>query len=246
MILPAKKAEFMQVIILFDNSVYEKGFKAGWGISYFIEGGVLFDTGEAFEPLYYNMQKVGLGIADIKKIVISHDHWDHWGGLWKILEMNNNLGVYICPNFSWQFKQRVKNKGAKIVEVKPKDEILPGIYTTGEIHAGYKSGQIYEQTLVLKGQNGLSLLTGCSHPGILEIIKRAKELFGENIYLAGGGFHLLNSEDRIIRFIARQMKKQGIKKAAPTHCSGKTAEDIFSLEYKEDFVRFGAGRKIVV
>ncbi len=236
----------MQVSILFDNNAYVSGFRFGWGISYFIEGGLLFDTGEQFEPLYENMTKMGISVSDVKKIVISHDHWDHWGGLWKLLDMNNNLPVYICPNFSLEFKQKVQEKGAKLVEVKPKEEIMQGIYTTGEIKADYKSGLIYEQALTLHTKNGISILTGCSHPGILNIIGRVKELFPDSIYLAGGGFHLLNSQDRVVRFIARQMKDLGVKKAAPTHCSGKPAEDIFRLVYKENFVHFGAGRKIVV
>ena len=40
-----------------------------------------------------------LNINKIKYIVISHEHWDHTGGLWWVLKNNSNLTVYICKKF---------------------------------------------------------------------------------------------------------------------------------------------------
>ena len=60
---------------------------------------------------------MGVEISNIKVIVISHDHWDHRGGLWGILKENHKLKVYACPNFSKRFKNRVKSYGGQLIEV---------------------------------------------------------------------------------------------------------------------------------
>jgi len=48
---------------------------------------------------------------------------------------------------------------------------------------------IKEQSLIIKSAKGLIIITGCAHPGIVNIVKKAKEIFpNENVYLVLGYF----------------------------------------------------------
>ena len=76
----------MKLTIVYDNDIYKKdmGLKADWGFSCLIETegeAILFDTGAKGEILLENMEILGVNPKSISKIVISHEHWDHNGGL---------------------------------------------------------------------------------------------------------------------------------------------------------------------
>jgi len=73
----------MKLKIAYDNKA-KPGFKEGWGFSCLIEmedEKILFDTGWDGNILLSNMEKFGIRPAEIKRAIISHDHWDHAGGL---------------------------------------------------------------------------------------------------------------------------------------------------------------------
>jgi 7,8-dihydropterin-6-yl-methyl-4-(beta-D-ribofuranosyl)aminobenzene 5'-phosphate synthase len=89
----------MKAAIAYDNRSVD-GFQAGWGFSCVVDGRILFDTGEAAESLLFNLKRLNVSLKDIEAVVISHEHWDHTGGLWKLLEKKSGLKVYGCPGFS--------------------------------------------------------------------------------------------------------------------------------------------------
>jgi len=63
------------------------GFIAEWGLSMLIEADglrILFDTGASFTAVY-NAQLLGIDFSSVDKIVLSHGHWDHTGGLVNVL-----------------------------------------------------------------------------------------------------------------------------------------------------------------
>ena len=68
----------------------------------------------------------------------------------------------------------IKDCGGEVVKVKEWDEISKNIYTTGEIKGTYKGSFMPEQAVILKTENGITILTGCAHPGIIEIINIVK------------------------------------------------------------------------
>ena len=105
---------------------------------------------------------------------------------------------------------------------------------------------IIEQSLILKTGKSLVVITGCAHPGIVEIIKKAKDSLKESIYLVMGGFHLMDMNESSILRIIKEFKKLGVKKAAPSHCTGEEAIELFKKKYKENFVENGVGNIISV
>jgi 7,8-dihydropterin-6-yl-methyl-4-(beta-D-ribofuranosyl)aminobenzene 5'-phosphate synthase len=227
----------MQIKIIFDKVTEDKFLHAGWGISFLIDDKILFDTGEKGEWLLENMHSLGVNINKIEAVVISHDHWDHWGGLWDLLIHRDTLKIYACPGFSKEFKEKVKKLKGRLIEVKRFKEIVAGIYTTGEISGNYQGKYMAEQAIVLKTNNGLTVITGCAHPGILKVLEKVKTKFSnEPIYFVLGGFHLMKLDERIIEIIVEDFKKMGVKKVGPTHCSGELAEKIFKKIYQDNFV----------
>jgi len=236
----------MQVKVLFDKEASSNKFHTGWGVSFLIDDRILFDTGENGQWLINNMQQLGLEIDNLQAIAISHDHWDHTGGLWEILK-KRKLKVYGCPNFSEEFKAKVRDSGSEFAGVDKILEISDNIYITGEIPGLYAGRGIAEQAVVIKTPKGISVLTGCSHPGIIRMLTRIKEEFPkEKIYLVAGGFHLIDEDARLVKIIAEDFRNMEVIKVGATHCTGKEAEDILEAAYKDDFIAIRVGQTIEI
>ncbi len=237
----------MEVKILYDSKRVSKEFSTGWGFSCLVDDRILFDTGEKPESLLANMSAMNVDFDRLEAVVISHDHWDHTGGLWEILKKKEGLKVFVCPNFYEEFKDKVKQSKATVVEVDGLTKIDDAIYSTGEIAGEYKGKYLAEQSLIVETENGVTVITGCSHPGILKIMERVKEELPEKpLYMVFGGFHLLNTDKKTIKGIVEEFRRSGVKKAGPTHCSGKKTEKIFRAEYKDDFLPLKVGMTITV
>ncbi len=173
----------MKIYITFNNEALPD-FKAGWGFSCLITGGeknVLFDTGCEGRALIYNIEKFGFTVYNIDVIVLSHHHWDHTGGLFDLLTLNNNIEVFIHSTFSINFANEIKKKALLRISDESK-KILDNIFTTGVLKADPD-----EQSLLMTTDSGVTVLSGCSHPGVDRILDVGKT-FG-NIYAIIGGFH---------------------------------------------------------
>lgn len=233
----------MEIKIIFNSKATSLKLSIGWGISCLVDNNILFDTGEKGGYFLNNIEQMNIDISCLKAVVISHDHWDHTGGLWELLNQKPGIKVYACPNFSLQFKKKVKQLNGILVEADGFVEIAKDIFITGEIPGEYKEKYLAEQALILKTKNGISIITGCAHPGIIKIIEKVKTKFPEeSIFLVFGGFHLMNKDKGSIENIADKFKKMGVEKAGPTHCSGKEAEKIFKKEYGDAFITVKAGQ----
>jgi 7,8-dihydropterin-6-yl-methyl-4-(beta-D-ribofuranosyl)aminobenzene 5'-phosphate synthase len=228
--------------ILYDNNPYDYRLKSSWGFACLVEleeKTILFDTGGDGEILLYNMRVLNKDPKTIDMIVLSHIHGDHTGGLWSLLREKSALKVYIPESFPQEFEQRVKKYGAKVVRVDASLEIDRGIYSTGEMDHGIK-----EQSLLIHTPKGMILITGCAHPGIVEIIKEAKAITKKDIYMAIGGWHLSSAGEREIKGIIDAFQRMGIQKVAPCHCTGDRAMAMFKSEYGENFIKAGVGSVI--
>jgi len=237
----------MKIKVLFDKDREDKDFHIGWGVSFLIDEKTLFDTGENGKWLLENMHALRISLDKIEAIVISHDHWDHWGGLWDLLKIKKGMRVYICPNFSREFKNKANKLSASLIELDKLTQILPDIFSTGEISGAYHGKYMAEQAVALRTKNGLTVITGCAHPGVLKMVEKVKAKFPrETIYLVLGGFHLMESDNRTIEIVAENFKKMGIIKAGPTHCSGPEAGKIFKEEYGKNFISVKTGQVLNV
>jgi 7,8-dihydropterin-6-yl-methyl-4-(beta-D-ribofuranosyl)aminobenzene 5'-phosphate synthase len=182
----------MKLTIVYDNEVFTKGIglKSDWGFSCLIETSdtnILFDTGAKGKILLNNLEKLDINPKNIDKLVISHEHWDHNGGLTSLMPLIGNLEIYRINN---------ENIGHG-VKVKLSEElglIDNNIYTTGRLNGS----PVDEQSLVLKSQNGWYALVGCSHSGVENILQSAKQ-FGNVTGIIGGlhGFNNFSALDKL-------------------------------------------------
>lgn len=237
----------MIVKVLFTNSALDKNLNAGWGVSFLVGENVIFDTGDDGKRLVDNMKQMKINLHLLEAAVISHDHYDHSGGLREVLKATGNIRVYVCHDFSGHFKRKVKGLKCALPECLTVAKIAKDIYTTGEICGKYQGFGIAEQSLVIKGDKGISVLTGCAHPGIVRILESVKaNFFAENIYLVAGGFHMAGKKADLVKAVGERFKKLGVLKVAPTHCSGSETELILKKMYKENFIPLSVGQTLEV
>ena len=230
--------------ILYDNYPYKEYTKTEWGFSCLIQTKgqtILFDTGGKGDTLLHNMKKLKLSSVKIDKIVISHNHWDHAGGVFSILKNNPKTPVYLPISFPEEFDNKVKNTGSKAFKIKDPVKLYKNIYLTGEL-----DGPVKEQSLIIDTQKGLVIITGCSHPGIVKIVKKAKTYLGKKVYLVFGGFHLMRQSDEQIKKIIANLRELGVEKCGATHCTGDRQIKLFKEDFKENYIKIGAGSVIKI
>ncbi len=142
----------MKVRCLVDNAVLSGSrFWGEHGLAFWVEtdaGCVLFDTGQSGTVLMHNLEVAGLSPARISALALSHAHRDHTGGLYALLPQVGRLPLYAHPDL---FRERFSRRETRLDNIglvmtsaelqrrtemrlcRERQEILPGVYTTGEI-----------------------------------------------------------------------------------------------------------------
>jgi 7,8-dihydropterin-6-yl-methyl-4-(beta-D-ribofuranosyl)aminobenzene 5'-phosphate synthase len=238
----ANRSGYINITIIYDNNPYKKGLETAWGFSCFIKGPaktILFDTGGDSSLLLRNMERLGIDPKEIDLVFLSHIHKDHVGGLWHVIERNLKVVVYIPESFPDSFKKEVRGRGIKLVEVRRPIKICEGVYSTGELGTDIK-----EQSLIIHDERGLIVITGCAHPGIVNVVNKVNELFSRDIFLLVGGFHLGGKSKDELKKIASSLKKAGVRNIGHCHCSGDAAKEVLLKEYQKNFLNVGVGRVI--
>lgn len=234
----------LRFTILYDNYLYKEGTRADWGFSCLIEGldkTILFDTGTDPRILMHNVEALNVDLKKVDQIVITHNHGDHTGGLPAVLERTSGIPVFFPASFPAEFGRRVESLGARAQTVDEPVEICKNVHLTGEMGEA-----IVEQSLVIDTPQGLIVVTGCSHPGIVKILRRAKEIVDKPIALVFGGFHLGNMKDADVEAIIAEFKGLGVERCGATHCTGDRPIALFKKAFGENYVPMGTGRIIEV
>lgn len=214
----------MDFKIVYDN-IAKPGFESGWGFSCLIElerETILFDTGWDGNILLSNMSKFGVEPESIDKIVLSHAHWDHIGGLTHVLR--SDMSVYLLQSFSEHLKDELRPR-TDLHEVEGPKRIGERVWTTGELE-----NKIEEHSLTLETGEGIIVLVGCSHPGVPRILSASSKL-GE-LYGIIGGLHDFEEYEVL----------EDLDLIVATHCT-ENKERIEEL-YPDSTVEGKAGLKI--
>ncbi|MCB2195623.1 MAG: MBL fold metallo-hydrolase [Bacteroidetes bacterium] len=237
-----KSESDIKVTIIYDNYDFKDGLKSDWGFSCLIEfpdKTILFDTGARPGVFEKNLKALNIDPQSIDMVVVSHDHYDHTGGLSTFLELNNKVPVYILKSFSDKTKEIITENNAKIVCEHELTEISKNVFLSGELQ-----GKIEEQSLAINTDKGLVVITGCSHPGINKILEHFKSSLNKDIYMVFGGFHLMRMNDEEIEQIITKMRSLGVQKCGATHCTGKKQIKQFKNAFGKNYVQMGVGNVV--
>ncbi|MBN2735738.1 MAG: MBL fold metallo-hydrolase [Spirochaetales bacterium] len=214
----------MKIKIVSEGSTKLDYLRGRWGLSFLIDDDILFDTFCDPDLFKHDLIKSNVDIQKIQHVIISHDHWDHKDGLWYVLENNHHLSVYVCRNSDEAFKKKISGYQCRLIEVEKPMEIKTNVFTTGEIPASYKSKAIFEQSLVINNKGKITVVTGCSHPGIISILDIVRNQHPGKIELLIGGLHLMDkSKDEIAPIADKLDSVYDISSIIPLHCTGKKA-----------------------
>lgn len=231
----------MKITVLVENSSrIDNYLLAEAGLSLFIESenkNILFDCGYSsiFEQ---NAKQLGIDLENITDIIISHGHDDHTGGLisksignsstiftahTNIFDKKFDIVDYSCPVSKEELENRYKlNLTKKPIKISDK------LWFLGEI-PNNPTKDIDDSAIVYLSNKGLFIITGCSHSGIINIIKYAKKVTGINkIYGIIGGLHLIDKSEDEINDIGLFLKDQKIEYLAPIHCCNLKSKIILS------------------
>ena len=219
---------------------------------------LLFDTGMS-GAFAENAEKLGIDLAQVDLAVLSHGHYDHGGGLRTFLELNTGAPVYLrrmafdkhysqrpdelfyngldeslLPNGRFIFTDPicVIDEHLSIFSEVPAYEPL---FASSKTQLEVVDGQtvpdrfLHEQNLVLREEGGYTLIAGCAHSGIYNIITRFRELYGCDPQVVVGGFHLMvpnlgkSIPDGEIDALAEKLKAMTGTRFYTCHCTGKHA-----------------------
>lgn len=228
--------------IVYNNVAYDTNLKTGWGMSCVIQGTekcILFDTGSDGPILLKNMELLGITPQNIDIVFLSHIHWDHTGGLYDFLKEHNNVEIFLLSSSPDELTSSITEQGGRFTRVTHSVEICRNVYSTGEM----EGMGIKEHALIIDTKDGLVVITGCAHPGVVNIAAKAKELRKKEVNLLLGGFHLTGMSDQEIRHIIVELQELGVQKVGPSHCTGDRAIELFQTTWKDNFINLSLGAR---
>lgn len=233
----------MRITIVFDNNGPQSdadevvsALETAWGFACVVEAHgrtLLFDTGSDGPMLVRNLRALGFEPTNIEMLVISHEHWDHTGGVDALLDAGARPSVFVPRSFTDAFRSGLATR-VPVTEVGGGSPITAGMGTTGELGVA-----IVEQSLVIDVAGGCVVVTGCAHPGIEEMVRAAAA--GRRVVLAVGGFHLKDADAAHCEEVAAALAAIGVERVAPTHCTGELATECLRAVFGERCVRVGVG-----
>lgn len=236
--------------VLIENTVFQPDAKAELGFSLYIETGtkkILFDTGQS--GLFADNAKLfDINIADIDALVLSHGHYDHTGGLERFLSLNGKAPIYVKKGYDEAkyngmqryigVPQNIEIPEDRLVYVEKPMEIAEGIHLMPEIKIFDKGDTHFtrlnkmdnntlvedqfddELYLAIVKSGKLTLISGCAHRGISNVVRSAQEHFPLPLNLVMGGMHTIHEESAKLERLANQFNLLKAERLVPCHCTG--------------------------
>jgi len=253
------------------------------GLSILIEAGtsiILLDTGQTISVVL-NAAALGVDLSRVKKIVLSHGHFDHTGGLRSVLrKMRKNVEV-VCHPDVWAPKYAVgkdgaerfigvpfqrlelESLGARFAMSKGPVVLAENVTALGEVpmvndfetidphlfvrdSSGLRADDLLDdRAVVINSGDGLVVVLGCAHRGIINTLKQAQKLAGlERINLVVGGSHLVGSgEERVWQTVAA-LKELNVERLGLCHCTSLPAAAILAREFGDRFFFNNVGKAV--
>ena len=235
----------------------------------------LIDTGLT-DLFAQNAKKLNINLDNVNKVIFTHGHSDHTGGA----HLLQGKDIIMHPQgFKPRWSKRKKEfvglpinqetlkQHNNILLTQDAVEFIKDCYFLGEIpmittfEKGNFSTTLDEaltQTdyteddsgVVIKTNKGLFIITGCGHRGIVNVIKQAKQVTGEEkICGVLGGFHLrkLEQQKEIIDNTIEYFKQNNINNIYLGHCVTDDVIDYFEQQMPMATIfRLATGKEFII
>lgn len=180
---------------------------------------LLADTG-ASEAFISNAKILGVDLQKVDTVILSHGHYDHAGGILPFAKINGKASILMQKSAVGEYYHKDEKEERYIgidhaIKELPKLTLLDGnikldeelylfgkvterrLFPSGNLVLKERKGEAFlqdefahEQYLVITQKDKKVLISGCAHNGILNILDKYRELFGEDPYAVFSGFHL--------------------------------------------------------
>lgn len=240
------------------------------GKSFLMDAGL---TGQAFA----NAAHLGLDVHSLSAIILSHGHNDHCGGLLPFIQANPSVAIYASDHILHRSysstrhghlhdisasDELMEEVAKRIVDVDTSIPLAPNAMAVRCRDYGFirPSGNKYlqadshpymaddEVALALRGEEGLTVVSPCSHGGMLNIIRSCMEATGENhVSRFIGGLHLLDEEsehDDIPLLCSQLLDMCPDIQLFTGHCTGSASCKLLSDSLDPRFHLFHSGATI--
>lgn len=240
---------------------------------------LLVDTG-ASDAFIHNAKILGIDLRLVDTVILSHGHYDHSGGILSFVKMNPTAKIYMqkdavgeyyhkgevvekyigidkeiirLPQVEWVDGNRIVDdelelfshvRGRRLwpqsnLELK---ELVDGTFQQDEFS--------HEQYLVIRDGEKKILVSGCAHNGVLNILEKFCELYGENPYAMISGFHMRKKTDYTEDDIA--VMEETAKELCKTdtifytgHCTGDFPFEVMKKILGEQMVYVHSGDEVI-
>ena len=272
----------LRITTLTENTAGRVGLLAEWGLSILVETddmSVLLDAGPG-PSAAANADLMRVDLSRVSKVIISHGHTDHTGGLREILRRTGPVEVIAHPDV-WAAKygrragqpdryigipfvrEELESLGVSFNLSREPVWLGDRMVTTGEIPMtteyeeidadlfvrdgkGVRPDDLWDdRALVVKGAEGLVVILGCAHRGIINTLRHACELTGEDrVYAVIGGTHLLRASEERVLLTVSALQEFGVQRVGVSHCTSLPASVIMARELGDIFFFNNTGTRL--
>ena len=230
----------------------------------------LIDTGES-GAFVQNAAQLGIDIADIDYLILSHGHRDHCGGLEAFLALNSNAKIYLSANIECNhyYSTRrgvkrdislthslIKSNAERIVFIKHNISLSDNVNIATTIPHNHPLPQAnatllkndslddfnHEIVVAVNTPYGVVIISPCSHNGVLNTLDACSHLGNISHYI--GGTHLIDNfeNEEELNTLASTLKIQHPNLTLISgHCTGESAKSAFKNALNNKFIEFYTG-----
>lgn len=273
----------MRLTTLIDNNASKNSLLFNeHGLSFYIEMDgkkILFDTGQSSHAIE-NAEQLNIDLDHLDYVILSHNHYDHGGGMKKLMEeTSSSFNLIIGHSFFLKKYGQAEGKYKYLGNVFDEDDLhlknismkflKEDMYSISEhvlLFSNFNNkvdfedpsekfyiqhNQRYEEdqfmdeiVMAIKLDQGLLVISGCAHTGIVNILETISKRTKMPVYGVVGGTHLISaSEDRINKTID-YFKEKDVSLLGLSHCTGDRAMNMLKEAFKEKFVFNNTGNII--
>jgi 7,8-dihydropterin-6-yl-methyl-4-(beta-D-ribofuranosyl)aminobenzene 5'-phosphate synthase len=259
----------MKITVLSENTTTCPEIECEHGLSLYMEVNdqkILFDMGQS-DLLVRNAERLGVDLAAVDIAVLSHGHYDHGGGIGAFRGVNEKAPLYISRHAFGAFYSDKYIGLADGVREEHRLIMTDGVLCLGQGITLYADGTVplfaeqnrgltkdedgvripddfcHEQYLLVKEGDKRILFSGCSHKGIVNIVRH----FRPDVLV--GGFHFKNLDPQgdaaFLQSAAEALRQSGAV-FYTCHCTGKEQYDFLKKIMGDRLYGLSAGQTVII